>query len=53
MTHHLGGLVVHGDDAVGMAQGNAAGKFRVLGNKRRKHSLITVQNHIHPGMLCH
>ncbi len=53
MPHDLSGLVMHGDHAVSMAQRDAAGKFRMFGNKRRKHGLIAVQNHIHSGMLRH
>jgi hypothetical protein len=53
MPHDLSGLVMHGHHTVSMAQRDAAGKFRMFGNKRRKHGLIAVQNHIHCGMLRH
>ena len=53
MPHHLGGLVVHGDRPLGVAQSDTGRKVRIFGKQRCQRSLITMQNHIHRGMLGH
>ena len=53
MSHDLGGFVLHRDHAVGMAERHARRKLGMAGQKRLKHGLVAMQDHIKPGILRH
>ena len=51
MPHYLRGLVLHRHHTLGVAKDHTRSKAGMAGKQWTKHGFVTVQDHVHPGML--